>query len=98
MKIFVVISNSYELKMSINQRYEHNFSYTDCDNVIKFCILILEIKSGILRSFSILSFLLLLNPLRPNSNLSQTSHCNNKGLSVREVMRIENMITQVKFY
>ena len=39
-----------------------------------------------------------INPLRPNSDLSQTSHCNIKGLSVREVMRIKNMITQVKFY
>ena len=39
-----------------------------------------------------------LNPLRPNSDLSQTSHCNIKGLSVSEVMRIENMITQVQFY
>ena len=39
-----------------------------------------------------------INPLRPNNDLSQTSHCNFKGLSVREVMRIENMITQVKFY
>ena len=29
--------------------------------------------------------------------MSQTSHCNIKGLSVTEVMRIENMITQVKF-
>ena len=29
-----------------------------------------------------------------NSDLSQTSHCNIKGLSVSEVMRIENMITQ----
>ena len=36
--------------------------------------------------------------LNPNSDLSQTSHCNIKGLSVSEVMRIENMITQVKFY
>ena len=39
-----------------------------------------------------------INPLRLNSDLSQTSHCNIKGLSVSEVMRIENMITQVKFY
>ena len=39
----------------------------------------------------------LLNPLRTNSDLSQTSHYNIKGLLVREVMRIENMITQVKF-
>ena len=39
-----------------------------------------------------------INPLRPNSDLSQTSHCNIKGLTVSEVMRIENMITQVKFY
>ena len=39
-----------------------------------------------------------INPLRPNSDLSKTSHCNIKGLSVGEVMRIENMITQVKFY
>ena len=38
------------------------------------------------------------NPLRPNSDLNQTSHCNIKGLSVYEVMRIESMITQVKFY
>ena len=40
----------------------------------------------------------LINPLRPNSDLSQTSPCNIKGLSVSEVMRIENIITQVKFY
>ena len=33
------------------------------------------------------------NPLRPNNDLSQTSHCNIKGLSVSEVMRIENMTT-----
>ena len=39
-----------------------------------------------------------INPSRPNSDLSQTSHCNIKDLSVSEVMRIENMITQVKFY
>ena len=38
------------------------------------------------------------NPLRPNSDLNQTSHCNIKGLPVSEVMGIENMITQVKFY
>ena len=38
------------------------------------------------------------NPLRPSSDLSQTSHCNIKGLSVSEVMRFENMITPVKFY
>ena len=41
---------------------------------------------------------LLFNPLRPNSDLSRTSHCNIKGLSVSEVLRIENLITQVKFY
>ena len=39
-----------------------------------------------------------INPLRPNSDLSQTSHCNIKGLSVSEVRRIVNMITQVRFY
>ena len=38
------------------------------------------------------------NPLRPNSDLSQTSHCNIKGLSASEVMRIKNMITPAKFY
>ena len=38
------------------------------------------------------------NSLRPNNDASQTSHCNIKGVSVSEVMRIENMITQVKFY
>ena len=39
-----------------------------------------------------------LNPLRPDNDVSQTSHSNIKGVSVSEVMRIENMITQVKFY
>ena len=39
-----------------------------------------------------------INPLRPNNDLSQTSHCNIKGVSVSEVMRIENKITPVKFY
>ena len=39
-----------------------------------------------------------INPLRPNSDLSQTSHCNIKRLSVGEVMRIENMIIQVKLF
>ena len=38
------------------------------------------------------------NPLRPNNDESQTSHCNIKGVSVSEVMRIQNMITQVLFY
>ena len=41
---------------------------------------------------------IMLNPLRPNSDLSQTSHCNIKGLSASEVMRIENMITQIQVY
>ena len=40
----------------------------------------------------------LLNPSRPNNDLSQTSHCNIKRVLVSEVMRIENMITPVKFY
>ena len=39
-----------------------------------------------------------LNPLRPNSDQSQTSPCNIKGLSVTEIMRIDNVITQVKVY
>ena len=37
------------------------------------------------------------NPLSPKGDLSQISHCSIKGLSVGEVMRIENMITSVKF-
>ena len=37
-----------------------------------------------------------INPLRPNNDLSQTSHWNIKGLSVSEVMRIENKITSIK--
>ena len=32
------------------------------------------------------------NPSRPNNDLSRTSHCNIKGLSDREVTRIENII------
>ena len=38
-----------------------------------------------------------IKPLRPNNDVSQTSHCNIKGVSVSEVMRIESMITQVQF-
>ena len=38
------------------------------------------------------------NPLRTNNDLNQTSPCNIKGLSVSEVMSIENMIIRVKFY
>ena len=37
------------------------------------------------------------NPLNLNSDPSQISHCRIKDLLVREVMRIENVITQVKF-
>ena len=40
----------------------------------------------------------LFNPLRPNNDLSQTSHSNINGVSVSEVMRIENKITPVKFF
>ena len=40
----------------------------------------------------------LFNPLRPNNDVSQTSHWNIKDVSVSEVMRIENMITQVQCY
>ena len=39
-----------------------------------------------------------INPLRPKNDLSQTSHSNINGVSVSEVMRIENKITPVKFY
>ena len=40
----------------------------------------------------------LINPSRPNNDLSQSSHCDIKALSVGEVKRIENMITQMTFY
>ena len=43
-------------------------------------------------------FLEWMNPLRPNNDPSQTPPCNIKGLSVSEVLRIENMIIQIKFY
>ena len=39
--------------------------------------------------------LIVFNRLRPNNDVS---HCNIRGLSVSEVMRIENMITQVQLY
>ena len=40
---------------------------------------------------------ILFNPLRPKNDLNEIYHCNIQGLSVREIMRIENMISQVKF-
>ena len=49
-------------------------------------------------SFKGLTLCKIFNPLRSNSDLSETSHYNIKGLSVSEVMRNENMITDVKFY
>ena len=42
--------------------------------------------------------LLFFNSLRPNNDVSQTSHWNIEGVSVSEVMRIDNMITQVQCY
>ena len=38
----------------------------------------------------------IVNPFSHNSDPSQISHCSIKGLSVREVMRAENIIAQVK--
>ena len=38
----------------------------------------------------------LLGGLSPNYDPSQISHCNIKGLLVREIMRTENMTTQVR--
>ena len=40
---------------------------------------------------------ILFNLLRPKSKLNGIYHCNIKGLLVREIVRIENMISQVKF-
>ena len=39
---------------------------------------------------------MLFNLLSPNSDPSQSSYCSINGLLVREVMRIENMVSQVK--
>ena len=39
-----------------------------------------------------------LNPSRPNSDLSQTSHCNIKGLSDGEVMRIVLLVHSLHFH
>ena len=66
--------------------------------VVAGCLTRLISTRRALYSLDKLALMLLCNPLRPNIDLSQTSHCNVKGLSVSEVMRIENMITQVKFY
>ena len=43
-----------------------------------------------------LDIVILFNPLRLKSDLNNIYHCNIKGLSVREIMRIENMISKVK--
>ena len=37
------------------------------------------------------------NPLSSNNVRSLISHSSIKGVSIREIMRIENMITQVQF-
>ena len=39
---------------------------------------------------------ILFNPLRRKIDLNEIYHCNIKGLSVIEIMIIENMISQVK--
>ena len=60
-------------------------------------------KEGVVDVFPLVSLFYfqtryLFNPLRPNNDLSQSSHCDIKALSVSEVKRIENMITQMTFY
>ena len=52
-------------------------------------LFLLLLFGGVLHDIAVVVFVnSLFNPLRPNSDLSQTSHCNIKGLSVSEVMRI----------
>ena len=54
------------------------------------------VLSGV-KGLNTIAHCMVLNPLSPDSDLSQISHCSIKGLLVREVMRIESMITQVTF-
>ena len=57
-----------------------------------------KVKKAKAQNFSVTLRTISFNPLRPNNDLTQTSHCNIKALSGSEVMRIEIMITQVKVY
>ena len=87
--------NSFlSLKKYLAENYE---LITSTDKTINYLelIFVTYIRLSLLRVCRLL--LCYINALRPNSDLSQTSHYNIKGLLVREVMRIENMITQVKF-
>ena len=62
-----------------------------------------QFKKNLRKTFCQISARLLtdamsINLLRPNNDVSETSHCNIKSLSVSEDKRIENMMTQVQFY
>ena len=65
--------------------------------MVFFCLTFLCVLSyRFSRSIFVLKFEYL-TPLSLHSDLSEISHCSIRGLSVREVMRIENMTTKVKF-
>ena len=79
--------------------------YKKCALSKPFCVLLRKMLAkivvtdltGIKYRLKKISFNQRLNPLSPNSDLSQMSQCSIGGLVVREVMRIEDMITHVKF-
>ena len=58
---------------------------TTLESDVKGCILLYPVQNA------------LLNPLRSNSDQSQNPLCNINAFSVREVMRIKDMITQHEF-
>ena len=74
-----------ELQMFIRYMFERKVirgkdKVFQCDNFINFAALMCVVIHVIGENR--------INLLRTNSDVSQTSHCNIKGLSVREVMRI----------
>ena len=104
-KLKTIISYRFEISFQVS-KYT---SYSGLQNLLStlnkhiIIIIIIIIKNNVLTcvSFGLNAAhdsIASVNPLRPNNDESQTSHCNIKGVSVGEVMRIENMITQVKFY
>ena len=80
--------------VEISFAYVWKKKYEKSRKVIKYCIFFHIILGSDKQNWTECLF----NPLRPNNDVSQTSHCNIKGVSISEVMRIENMITQVQFY
>ena len=97
-KLFICVKTNCEYLLSIF------FQKKKCQKILKdtsptlVCIDMFFHKiQGNVGTRGVSYIVILFNPLRPKSDLNEIYHCSVKGLSVIEIMRIENLISEVKF-